>query len=45
MKAKGIVFDCEDCTKKLKQNRGECTPIKNISQTKGNNDTHIYIYE
>jgi len=33
MKAKGIPFDCEDCTKHLKQSRGESTPIKSTSQS------------
>jgi len=44
MKAKGLAHVCEDCTKKLKQNRRNGTLIKNISQPipKGNSDTTIY---
>jgi len=42
MKSKGLAFDFEDCSVKLKQNRGDGTPIKNISQPKGNSDTYIY---
>jgi len=30
MKSNGIAFDCEDCTKKLKQKRDDCTPVKPI---------------
>ncbi|CAI6363567.1 unnamed protein product [Macrosiphum euphorbiae] len=41
MKSKGMAFNCEDCSKKLKQDRGENTPIKGISQTKG--DSNIYM--
>lgn len=41
MKSKGKVFNCEDYKKKLKQDRGERTPIKSIPQTKG--DANIYM--
>ena len=41
MKSKGMAFNCEDCSKKLKQDRWESTLIKSISQTKG--DANIYI--
>ncbi|KAF0763327.1 sentrin-specific protease-like [Aphis craccivora] len=35
MKSNGIAFDCEDCTKKLKQKRDDCTPVKPTPQTQG----------
>lgn len=35
MKSNGIAFDCEDCTKKLKQKRDDGTPVKPIPQTQG----------
>ncbi|KAF0721144.1 Uncharacterized protein FWK35_00020479 [Aphis craccivora] len=41
MKSKGMTFNCEDCTKKLKQDRRESIPIKSIPQTKG--DANIYM--
>jgi len=41
MKSKGMAFNCEDCIKKLKQDRGESIPIKSIPQTKG--DSNIYM--
>lgn len=41
MKSKGMAFNCEDCIKKLKQDRGESTPIKSIPQTRG--DANIYM--
>jgi len=41
MKSKGMAFNCEDCSKKLKQDRGENTIIKSISKTKG--DSNIYM--
>ncbi|KAL4134937.1 hypothetical protein QTP88_006617 [Uroleucon formosanum] len=41
MKSKGMTFNFEDCTKKLKQDREKSIPIKSITQTKG--DSNIYM--
>ncbi|CAI6374949.1 unnamed protein product [Macrosiphum euphorbiae] len=41
MKSKGVAFNYEDCTKKLKQDRGESTPIKSIPQTKGETNNYM----
>ncbi|CAI6366150.1 unnamed protein product [Macrosiphum euphorbiae] len=41
MKSNGMAFNCEDFSKKLKQYRGESTPIKSISQTRS--DSNIYM--
>lgn len=42
MKAKGILFYCENCTKHLKQSRYEGTPIKCRSQTQPMLDIQQY---
>jgi len=43
MKSNGKAFDCEDCTKKLKQKRDDCTPVKPFPLTQGININKITI--